>query len=164
MRAPVSTCMQGGRQEGRHPERVSNECRTNLERTPSDNEGSRPSTTTSTSTVASAISHGTSTRAEGAGRGRQQGGGSDLGYIVRYVQSRAEGARAGIYSYSRDLGYIVRYVQSRAEYEYSYRTSSRQEVLYSRYGIVSGRTDARMDTPEQTKFVTGKRTSTSIPE
>ena len=57
-----------------------------------------------------------------------------------------------------DLGYIVRYVQSRAEYEY--RTSSRQEVgtgLFPDGGRTHGRTDARMDatliTPEQTKFV-----------
>ena len=33
--------LQGGRQSGRHPERISNESRTYLERLPSDNEGSR---------------------------------------------------------------------------------------------------------------------------
>ena len=41
VRQQRTACMQGGRQEGRHPERIPNESQTNPERIPSEIEGSR---------------------------------------------------------------------------------------------------------------------------
>ena len=71
------------------------------------------------------------------------------GYIVRYVQSRAEGARAcgdwrHFYSTSTS---IVR------EYRTSNRSATVRDCRARTYGRTDRRTDDTLITPEQTKFV-----------